>query len=145
MIVEEAVLIKADIGRVWKTFTNLTCWAGWNTVATNAASPSNNLEQGKTFTFCIRPFSRPIVIEPKVKESVYQEKVVWSGSKFGISSRHEFLFQQVTNAVLVTSRENFSGLPLLLGGRLLIARVSRDLVVQMLQQLKKACERERHR
>jgi hypothetical protein len=42
--------------------------------------------------------------------------------------------------VLVTSREHFRGLPLLLGGKPLTKKISRDLVVLMLQQLKKACE-----
>ena len=144
MIVEEAVLIKADIGRVWKTFTDLTCWADWNTIATEAASNTGCLEEGTTFTFCLRPFSVPIMIEPQIEKIVSREKVVWRGSKFGITSRHEFLFQQVADGVLVTSRETFRGLPLLIGGKRFTAKVSRDLVVLMLQQLKKACEREHH-
>ena len=140
MVIEEAILINADLATIWKTFTDLTCWDDWNTVATDAASGSGRLEEGETFTFCLRPFSVPITIEPKIEEVVPREKVVWSGGRFGITSRHEFLFQRARNGVLVTSREHFSGFPLLLGGKPLTEKVSRDLVVLMLQQLKKACE-----
>jgi hypothetical protein len=82
----------------------------------------------------------PITIEPKIEKVVPREKVVWSGGRFGITSRHEFLFQQARNGVLVTSREQFSGFPLRLGGKPLTEKISRDLVVLMLQQLKKTCE-----
>lgn len=140
MVIEEAVLINADLANIWKTFTDLACWAGWNTVATDAASGSGRLEEGDTFTFCLRPFSVPITIEPKIEKVVPREKVVWSGGRFGIISRHEFLFQQAGSGVLVTSREHFSGFPLLLGGKPITEKISRDLVVLMLQQLKKACE-----
>jgi hypothetical protein len=140
MIIEEAIVINADMGKIWQTFMDVTCWAGWNIVATNAASDSGRLEEGSTFTFCLRPFSVPITVKPKIEEVVPREKVVWSGGRFGISSRHEFSFQQVADGVLVTSREIFRGLPLLLGGKRITEKVSRDLVVQMLQQLKQACE-----
>jgi hypothetical protein len=144
MVIEESVLINADINKIWKTFTDLTCWADWNSIATDVASGSGRLEAGERFTFCLRPFDLPIKIEPKIEEVVPREKVVWTGSRFGIFSRHEFLFQQAANGVLVTSREAFRGLPLHLGGKGITEKVSRDLVVLMLQQLKKACEREHH-
>jgi hypothetical protein len=140
MVIEESILINADLAKIWKTFTDLTCWADWNTVTTDAASGSGRLEEGEKFTFCLRPFSLPITVEPKIEEVVPLKKVVWSGARFGISSRHEFLFQQAKSGVLVTSREQFSGLPLLLGGKPLTEKISRDLVVLMLLQLKKACE-----
>jgi len=140
MIIEESVLIDADIRKIWKTFTDLTCWAGWNTVATDAASGSGRLEEGEKFTFCLRPFSVPVLIEPKIEEVVPREKVVWTGTKFGIFSRHEFLFQQASNGVLVTSRETFRGLPLLFGGAAFPEGTVRELTVGMLKDLKKASE-----
>jgi hypothetical protein len=141
MLIEESVLINADLRNIWKTFTDLTCWADWNTVACKAASVSGRLEEGERFTFCLRPFSVPIVIEPKIEEVVPLEKVVWTGTKFGIFSRHEFLFQQVANGVLVTSREAFRGLPLLFGGVTFPEGMVRELTVGMLNDLKKAAEK----
>ena len=141
MIIEESVLINADPKDVWRTFTDLTCWAEWNTVASKAASGSGRLEEGERFTFCLRPFDVPIVIEPKIEEVVLHEKVIWTGTKFGIFSRHEFLFQQVANGVLVTSSETFRGLPLLFGGLTFPESTVRELTVGMLKDLKKAAEK----
>jgi hypothetical protein len=141
MVIEESVLINGDLKTIWKTFTDLTCWADWNTVASKAASDSGRLEEGERFTFCLRPFSVPIMIEPKIEEVVPREKVVWTGSKFGIFSRHEFLFQQVANGVLVTSRETFRGLPLLFGGLTFPESTVREMTIGMLKDLKKAAEK----
>ncbi|MHB8846478.1 MAG: SRPBCC family protein [Nitrospirota bacterium] len=141
MIIEESVLISADIETIWTTFTDLTCWAEWNTVASKAASDSGRIEEGARFSFCLRPFSVPIVLEPMIEEVVPREKVVWTGTKFGIFSRHEFLFQQVANGVLVTSRETFRGLPLLFGGVTFPEAMVRELTVGMLSDLKKAAEK----
>jgi len=143
MIIEESVLISADLKDIWKTFTDLTCWANWNTVATGAASGSGRLEEGERFTFCLRPFSIPINVEPKIEEVVPREKVVWSGTKFGIFSRHEFLFQQASNGVLVTSREEFRGLPMLFGGMTFPEGTVRELTVGMLNDLKNSVEKEK--
>jgi hypothetical protein len=142
MVIEESVLINAELKKIWKTFTDLTCWADWNTVATGAESVSGRLEEGERFTFCLRPFAMPIQIDPKIEEVVPREKVVWTGTKFGIFSRHEFLFQQVANGVLVTSRETFRGLPLLFGGITFPDSTVRELTVGMLNDLKKAAEKE---
>ena len=141
MLIEESVLINADLKNIWKTFTDLTCWADWNTVACDASSASGRIEEGERFTFCLKPYSVPIVIEPKIEEVVPREKVVWTGAKFGIFSRHEFLFQKVANGVLVTSREAFRGLPLLFGGLTFPEGMVRELTVGMLKDLKKAAEK----
>jgi hypothetical protein len=141
MIIEESVLINADVNTIWKTFTDLTCWADWNSVATDVASGSGRLEEGERFTFCLRPFSVPIMIEPRIEEVIPREKVVWTGTKFGIFSRHEFLFQQAANGVLVTSRETFRGLLLLLGGVTFPESMVREMTVGMLKDLKTAVEK----
>jgi hypothetical protein len=141
MLIEESVLIHTDPRNLWKTFTDLTCWVEWNTVAGNASSVSGCIEEGEKFTFSLRPFSMRVMITPEVEEVVPFEKIVWRGGKFGIFSRHEFLFQQVANGVLVTSRETFRGLPLLFGGGPFIEKISREMAASMLKDLKKAAEK----
>jgi hypothetical protein len=141
MIIEESVLINAELKEIWKTFTDLTCWADWNTVASKAASNSGRIEEGSRLSFSLRPASVPIMIEAKIEEVETREKVVWSGTKFGIFSRHEFLFQQIANGVLVTSRETFRGLPLLFGGLTFPESTVRELTVGMLKDLKTAAEK----
>jgi hypothetical protein len=141
MVIEESILIKADIKKTWKTFTDLTCWAEWNTVACNAVSDSGLLEKGERFTFSLQPFSVPITLKTTIEEVVPAQRVVWSGSKFGIFSRHEFLFQQIDDSVLVMSSETFHGLPLLFGAKHLTESTVSKLTIAMLNDLKKACER----
>jgi hypothetical protein len=140
MVIEETVLINAGIERVWKTFTDLTCWSDWNRTARDIVSESGKMEQGRPFRFCLRPFVVPVRIDPVIDEIVPYDRVVWSGRKYGIASRHEFLFQQEADGVLVTSREKLIGLPLVMGGRAFTERLVRELTVSMLKELKEAAE-----
>jgi hypothetical protein len=142
MVIEESVLIEAGMDRVWRIFTDLACWRDWNRTARQVSSVSGRIEEGERFRFRLRPFNLPVNIDPVIDEVVEHERVVWSGSRFGIYSRHEFLFRQIDGGVLVTSREEFRGIPLRMGGRPLTGKVARGLVVKMLQELKKACEEE---
>jgi hypothetical protein len=141
MVIEEAILIKAGIGTVWKIFTDLSRWDTWNSVARRTTSRSGRMKEGERFAFCLRIFSVPIPIELEVREVTPPETVVWTADKFGIFSRHEFLFQQVVNGVLVTSRETFRGLPLIFGGVTFPESTVRKLTVEMLKDLKKAAEK----
>jgi hypothetical protein len=141
MLIEEAVLIKADMGVIWRTFTDLTRWCTWNTVACDVASESGRIAEGERLQFSLRFFSIPIEVKLDIEEVVPGERIVWGGSKFGISSRHEFLFQQVANGVLVTSREAFRGLPLLFGNKSFPENEVRELTDGMLKELKRAAER----
>jgi uncharacterized protein YndB with AHSA1/START domain len=140
MVIEESVFINADRKRVWKTFTDLTCWAEWNRTARDIVSRSSTMEQGSRFRFCLRPFAIPIHIDPVIDEIVPYDRVVWSGRKYGIASRHEFLFRQQADGVLITSRERLIGLPLVLGGRAFTEKVVRELTVSMLEELREAAE-----
>ena len=108
MQVEYAIVIKSDIATVWRIFTDLTCWKGWNSVAENINSDSASLAEGKRFRFCIRPFALPMYIEPVVEAVREHRYIVWSGSTHGIHARHEFLFSENKEGVLVTSRETFT-------------------------------------
>lgn len=139
-MIEESVLISAGMEQVWKAFTDFTSWADWNRTARNISPANCSMEEGGRFRFRLRPFVVPIDIAPVIDAIVPHERVVWTGSKYGISSRHEFLFQQVGNGVLVTSREKLVGLPLVLGGRTLTERTVRKLTIRMLRELKAACE-----
>jgi len=140
MMIEESVLINASRDQVWQSFTDLTCWDDWSRTARKVSPESCKMEEGIRFRFRLRPFVVPVDIMPVIDEIVPFERVVWSGSKFGIASRHEFLFQQAGNGVLVTSREKLIGLPLVLGGRRFTERTVRRLTIRMLRELKAACE-----
>ena len=107
MLICESILINAPLKRVWDTFTDLTCWQDWSNVFSNISSESARLTEGTSFKFCIRPFSFPIHIEPVVVELEAERKIVWRGTNYGITARHEFLFEEKNGKTLLTSREVF--------------------------------------
>jgi len=107
MLIIESILINAPLKQVWDTFTDLTCWQDWSTVFSNVSSEAERLTEGKSFKFCIRPFSFPVHIEPVVKELVAGQRIVWTGTRHGITARHEFVFEEKNGKTLLTSREIF--------------------------------------
>jgi len=107
MLICESILVNAPLKQVWDTFTDLTCWQDWNTVFSHVSSEAARLTEGKSFKFCIRPFSFPMHIEPVVEELVAGHKIVWSGTKHGFTARHEFLFEEKNGKTLLRSREVF--------------------------------------
>jgi ligand-binding SRPBCC domain-containing protein len=140
MLICKSILINAPLKQVWDTFTDLTCWQDWNDVFSNVSFKSARLTEGTSFKFCIRPFSFPIHIEPVVEELVAGQKIVWRGTKHGITARHEFLFEEINGKTLLTSREAFKlswikRLFFRIPGRRL-----HDLSLLMLQDLKFAAE-----
>jgi hypothetical protein len=140
MKIEHSVTIHADINTVWNIFTDLTCWKDWSTVLGDVSSDHDKLTEGKSFNFCLRPFSIPFQIEPVVEEVVPGKCIVWSGTKHGIHARHEFTFSEKEKGVILTSREQFT-----IGfiKRLIFhipKRTLHKLSVRMLRELKIAAE-----
>jgi hypothetical protein len=140
MVIEESIVIRADIEKIWTTLTDLTCWKDWNSGLKDARGETGQLSSGEKFTFCIRPFVFPVRLQPVIEEVVPEERLVWKGSKFGIFSRHEFLLRHIGEGVRVTSRETLRGLPLMFGSLSFPLWKVRELTVGMLNDLKKAVE-----
>jgi hypothetical protein len=140
MIIEESIVIRADIEKIWTALTDLTCWKEWNSGLMDAVGQTGQLTSGEKFTFCIRPFSFPVRLRPVIEEVLPKERLVWKGWKFGIFSRHEFLLRQTGEGVRVISRETLRGLPLVFGSLSFPVWKVRELTVGMLSDLKKAVE-----
>jgi hypothetical protein len=140
MVIEESVVIGADIEKIWTVLTDLTCWKDWNSGLMDAAGETGQLSSGEKFTFCIRPFVYPVRLRLVIEEAAPKERLVWKGWKFGIFSRHEFLLQQTGEGVRMISRETLRGLPLVFGSRFFPIWKVRELTVGMLNDLKKAVE-----
>jgi len=140
MQIEHRVLIEADMDTVWKIFTDLTCWKDWSTVLGDSSSEHDKLTEGKSFTFCIRPFALPVYVKPEVEEVVPGKRIIWAGKKFGIHARHEFIFSEENNKVQVLSREIFTA-P---GFNRLLFEIPKKklhkLAIRMLNELKEAAE-----
>ncbi len=140
MVIEETVVIHAGIEEVWKTFVDLSCWKDWNTVLEDVRPSTGKIAEGRHLRCCMRPFAFPLHFDPVVSEVVRPERVVWSGRKYGIRARHEFIFKENNGDTTVTSRETFQGLPVIFSGLFFPAGRIRELTVLMLRDLKKAAE-----
>jgi hypothetical protein len=140
MMVEESVLILAPQEKVWKTFTDLSCWEDWNTVLKDVSARDNSIERGGTFRCSIRPFFFPVRFEPIIEEVILWEKIVWTGSKYGISLRHEFIFEKDERGVHLVSRETFSGIAVETVPALFPEQRIRELTRLFLKDLKEAAE-----
>jgi hypothetical protein len=141
MVIEESIVIHAPIDKVWETFTDVSCWKNWTSVLENVPNSGNErLSARKKFTWCIRPFVFPVYFEPVVEEVVPHERVVWSAKKYGIAARHEFTFQKEGNGVRLTSREEFSGPPLVFSAVLFSRWKLTELTRSFLRDIKQAAE-----
>jgi hypothetical protein len=141
MLIEESVIIHSPLQKVWDTFTDITCWKDWNTVLRNVSPEKTEiLTEGGKVRFCIYPFSFPVYFEPVIDEVIPHKRVVWSSGVYGLSARHEFVFEEVENGTLATSREVFKGFPVKALRFLFPRSRLRELTVAFLKDLKRAAE-----
>jgi len=140
MLIEELILVNASIETVWRTFTDITHWADWNSVLKDIKFSGNCIEEGATFRCCVKPYLFPIYFEPEIEEVAPFERIAWKGEKKGIRSRHEFLFSRKEKSTEIISRETFSGIPVILAGPLFPIERLRELNAEFLRNLKDAAE-----
>ena len=141
MVIEESILINASLDEVWITFTNLACWANWNSAMKNVASEHDTIQKGGTFRCSLRPFIFSVSLEPYTEELIPNERVVWTGRKFGIFARHEFIFKGEREHVRVTSREIFQGITIENMKFIFPGWRIRELTRALLRDLKQASEK----
>jgi hypothetical protein len=140
MVIEESTFINADLNKVWKTFTDLTCWKDWNTVMRNVSSDEKCIATGSELRCNFRPFFFPVKAEIKVEEVIPYERIIWSARKKGFSARNRFSFQKHEKGVLVTSRENFTGFIVRVFGFFLPVKRMSSMIAAFLKDLKRASE-----
>jgi len=140
MVIEETIMVHAPVKKVWDVFVDLTCWADWNRVLTDISANQMCLTGGSGFRCCMRPYFFTVYFEPKVSEVVPYKKIVWTAGKFGISSVHEFIFEERPEGVEIISRERFRGLPVLLGSMFFLQGKIRELTVSFLDGLRQGAE-----
>ena len=141
MEIEHTILIESDMDTVWNIFTDMTCWREWSTVLGNSSSEHKTLIEGKRFQFCIRPFVLPVHVEPVVEEIVPGKRIVWTGEKYGIKARHEFIFSESNSKITVLSREIFTAHSFIKLLFHLPKKKLHELSIKMLNELKEAAEK----
>ncbi len=140
MVIKASIIIHAPLEKVWKTFTDLTCWKDWNTVIRDIRSEKNTLYNNSVLKCSFRPFRFPINVNIKIQEIFPYERIVWLASKTGLTAYHEFLFRKHDKGVIVTSKETFTGFLTKASGLLLPKKRMLDLAETFLRDLKKASE-----
>jgi uncharacterized protein YndB with AHSA1/START domain len=139
--IEDEVEINAALEKVWEAFTDLTCWADWNSVLTNVQPHTGNcIDADGQFTCCVTPFLVPVFFETRIVEISPMERIVWTGSKYMIHGRHEFLFTEKGGKVRLFSKEVLSGPPVAFGGIFFPLRKFRALTREFLEGLRKYAE-----
>jgi hypothetical protein len=140
-MIEEHILINAEIEKIWKVFTDLTCWHQWNSVIRDVSCDDQCLTHGTAITCRFLPFSFPVKAQINVEKVIQEECVIWSVKKKGFLAYHEFLLQRQEKGVLVISRETFQGFFIRFFGFLLPKSRMRALTTTFLEELKMASER----
>jgi len=140
MTITDSIIIDAPLKKIWQTFTDLTCWTNWNTVIRNVDSKENAIAHGCSIRCSFRPFFFPIRVKIRIEQVVPYKSVTWSARKKGLTARHEFLFQLHNDAVMVISRETFSGVLTKAYGVFLPKKKIAHLKKTFLKDLKQASE-----
>ncbi|MCX8030980.1 MAG: hypothetical protein N3A59_05305 [Thermodesulfovibrionales bacterium] len=140
MIVEDTILIKANLDVEWTTFTDLTCWKDWNNVIKNIISEDKYIVTGSCFYCNFIPFFFPIRLKVDIKEVKYKHKVVWCTNSLGMFAEHTFLFKDTSEGVVVRSSEIFYGYLVEWAKFLLPKKRLYFLTKKFLNELKKASE-----
>ncbi len=140
MVIEDSIIIKSSIEKVWNTFIDITCWEGWNSVISNVKCKEKCLINSQTMKCTFRPFYFPINVDIFINEVKEKEKVVWTANKKGLKAYHEFFFKKSEDGVKVISREKFTGVLSAGSGLFLPVKKMKNLTRIFLNDLKKAVE-----
>jgi uncharacterized protein YndB with AHSA1/START domain len=141
LTVEESVEISKGVDEVWAVFADFERWSHWNPVCREVIPLSGRLfEPEATFEMRLTDGEVSFIVRAVVLEHQPPSRVVWVGSNFGITGRHEFRFEVRKGRVLATAAEEFSGpnLPL---GRSIIERSVPVIFRRWLEALKAEVEK----
>jgi hypothetical protein len=142
MVIEDSIIIQSSIEKVWNIFADLSCWEDWCLVLQDVCTEgTGHVETGKQFRFCIRSFVFPLKMKPVIEEVIPNQRIVWSGKKFGIHARHEFILECVHDSVRLTSRETFRGFFAFILRFLFVKKRLSSLTASFLKELKAAAEK----
>lgn len=140
--IEETVVIAAPREIVWRAFTDLTCWADWNSVLTGVrAGAAAALAEGGGFSCRLRPLAFTVPFAVRVEVAEAPERLLWVAGRWGVRGRHWFRFRENGGGTLCESDEEISGPTVALAGPLFPLWRFRMLTRRFLADLKREAER----
>jgi uncharacterized protein YndB with AHSA1/START domain len=137
-IIEETVHIDAPPGAVWSLLTDPASWPQWCSVIADAEGPATGVRKGSPIRFTLYIMGVRFTVEPTIEVVQKNTRLVWSGTKFGVRSRHEFRFSSTSGKTRLESFERLWGIPTLIPGFPLSHL--KKLTHIMLTELKQAAE-----
>ena len=141
MIIEESIDIHAPLPVVWNVFAAMEDWQSWNPVIENCCIISGDgMAENTCFTFQMRPYYLPIKVMPIITKCEPGKEVIWEGSRFGVQAVHTFIFEEIENAVRLTSSETFRGPLLWLSKLIFIPKRLHRLTLQLMASIKEQAE-----
>lgn len=140
--IEETVLIAAPRTVAWGAFTDLTCWADWNSVLTRVEPGADAcLVSGSGFSCRLKPFAVPIPFAVRVELVEPPARLLWVGARWGVRGRHWFIFTEQEGGTRCESREELSGPTVTLAGPFFPLWRFRKLTRRFLADLKEEAEK----
>ena len=141
MIIKESIDIHAPLPVVWNVFAAMEDWQSWNPVIENCCIISGDgMAENTCFTFQMRPYYLPIKVMPTITKCEPGKLVIWEGRRFGVQAVHTFIFEEIENAVRLTSSETFRGPLLWLSKLIFIPKRLHRLTQQLMASIKEQAE-----
>ena len=141
--IEESVLIDVPREVAWGMFTDLTCWADWNSVLTRVETGGQDacLVAESGFSCCLRPFAVPIPFAVRVELVEPPVRLLWVADHWGVRGRHWFYFSEQGGGTRCESVEELSGPTVTLAGPFFPLWRFRELTRRFLADLKAEAEK----
>ena len=139
--IQESILIGAPRDVAWRTFTDLTCWADWNSVLTDVQPGPDAAIAGGGFSCGLRPFGFAVPFAVRVEVAEAPVRLRWSAARWGVHGSHWFHFTETPDGTLCKSLEDLSGPAVTLAGPLFPLWRFRELTRRFLRDLKDGAER----
>jgi Polyketide cyclase / dehydrase and lipid transport len=134
VIAHHEIDIRAPIEIVWNLHSDVNEWTTWQGDIT-AAHIDEDFEPGASFAWTSFGFS----VTSTIYEVADRSRVLWGGSAEGITGVHEWLFEETSDGVHVTTNESFAGVPVVADSTAMQSMLDASLT-SWLEHLKVAAE-----
>jgi hypothetical protein len=134
VIAHHEIDIRAPLEIVWQLHSDINEWTTWQSDI-SAAHADGPFEPGASFDWTSFGFS----VRSTIYEVADRSRVLWGGTAEGITGVHEWLFDERSDGVHVTTNESFAGDPVAADSTAMRSMLDASLT-SWLEHLKAAAE-----